>query len=100
MSGGVGVLSSEGGTESVAISQGTAVVFNVELSTDCEEGWLPEQVFFIVDGSLFKGQYFLILSRRLNLFLSLYFLVVLLLSFHLLVLLQLLLILLLLVLLL
>lgn len=59
MTGGVGVLGSEGRSKSVDIADCARVVFDGQLAGHCKEGWLAEEVLFVVDFALLKGDDFL-----------------------------------------
>lgn len=62
----MGVLSSECGSECVAVSQRTAVVLHVELPTHCQEAGLAKQILLVVELSLFKGNLLLHLYNHLH----------------------------------
>ncbi len=49
MSGGIGVFSSESGSESVNIAHRAGVVFSWQLATDSQESRLFEEIFCVID---------------------------------------------------
>ena len=55
MTGGVGVLGSEGWAEGVAVTKSNSESLNVELTTDTQKCWLGEHVLFVINNLLFKG---------------------------------------------